>query len=493
MEVPQQQDAAPHLSDYYHVILKHKWTTVLVLIAIVILTALFTLYTEPVFKSTATLVIEQEQTASPLTGERMDFESFASQTLTFNTHFKLITSRPVLEKVINRLKLDRPEHSTDMEISPLRQLVQQVRHNINLLLADEAPAKTPQEVFVELTEALKQKISIEQVRDTRLLKISVEDRDPTQAREIANALAQSYIEFNTANRMAASRNTLSWIADQSYAMKQKLEEAEQDFVEYKQTQMLFSVEGKIELITQNIEEYNSVYLKTRNARQELDAKLFQLKEMIRAGGGGVEVRSLIDSPVISTLYSQLLTLDTEISTLSKTFKSKHPKIIQAKSALDETRTKLRAEIIKETKSMEAQRTVLLSKEKALQQTISDFEGEALNTSKKELQYGILRRNVDTHQKLYDTLLEKLKEADVVEDVDTSNLRVAEPAIVSVAPIRPKKRLNMLLSIVLGLMAGLGLAFLQEYLDQTLRTEDELQRHLGVPVLSVVPVGQALGK
>ncbi|MBI9074478.1 MAG: aldo/keto reductase, partial [Desulfatibacillum sp.] len=109
MEVPQQQEIAPHLADYYHVIVKHKWTTIFVLVAVMILTALFTVYTEPVYQSTATLVIEQEQTSSPLTGERMDFESFASQTLTFNTHFKLIKSRPVIEKVIRKLKLDRPE------------------------------------------------------------------------------------------------------------------------------------------------------------------------------------------------------------------------------------------------------------------------------------------------------------------------------------------------------------------------------------------------
>ncbi|ACL02134.1 GumC family protein [Desulfatibacillum aliphaticivorans] len=488
MEAPQQQEIAPHLADYYHVILKHKWTTFFVLIAVVILTALFTIYTEPVYQSTATLVIEQEQTASPLTGERMDFESFASQTLTFNTHFKLIKSRPVLEKVIKKLKLDRPEYSKDMEISPIRQILAQVKNNIKLLLSKEEPPKTPDEVLLELTEALKMKISIEQVRDTRLLKISVEDRDPKQARDIANTLAESYIEFNTANRMAASRNTLAWIADQSYAMKQNLEAAEQDFVEYKQNHLLFSVEGKIDLITQKIEEFNSAYLETRNKRQELDAKLNKLREMLQSGNSGVEVRSLIDSPIISTLYSKLLSLDTELSTLSQTYKSKHPKIVQAKSALEETKLKFRDEIKKELTSMEAERSVLIAKENALQKNISDFEKDALETSKKELEYGILRRNVDTNQKLYDTLLEKLKEADVVEDVDTSNIRVAEPAFSAVNPIRPKKRLNMMLSVVLGLMAGLGLSFLQEYLDQTFRTEDEVLRYLEVPVLTVVPVG-----
>ncbi|MBI9078053.1 MAG: GumC family protein, partial [Desulfatibacillum sp.] len=381
-----------------------------------------------------------------------------------------------------------PEYSKDMEISPLRQLLGQIKHNISLILVEAAPPKTPDEIMLELTEALKLKISIEQVRDTRLLKIGVEDRDPKQARDIANSLAESYIEFNTANRMAASRNTLAWIADQSYSMKQKLEEAEQDFVEYKQSNLLFSIEGKIDLITQKIEEYNSAYLETRNKRQELDAKLGQLREMIRSGNGGVEVRSLIDSPVISTLYSKLLSLDTELSTLSKTYKDKHPKIIQTRSALDETRAKLKDEITKELKSMEAEHSVLISKENALQKTIGDFEGDALDTSKKELQYGILRRNVDTSQKLYDTLLEKLKEADVVEDVDTSNIRIAEPAFTSVAPIRPKKRLNIMLSVVLGLMAGLGLSFLQEYLDQTFRTEDEVLQYLGIPVLTVVPIG-----
>lgn len=484
-------EQTPHLAEYYYILRKHKWIIIASLIVMVSLTMLFTFQMEPVYRATTTMVIEKEKSTSPLTGERMDFESYVSQSLTFNTHFKLITSRPVMEKVIKSLKLDQADREKGLAVSPLKELFSRFKKNVRLLLGQEEKFLTPQEEMVQLIEELKENIDIEEVRDTRLLKVSVEDHDPVMARDIANGLARLYIEFNIANRLKSSQNTLGWLTGQLYELKKKLEDAEEEFLAYKQRERLFSITGKQRLITQKIEEFNDAYLKARNKRLELDAKLKELGRSSRSKGNVFHARSLIANPLIDNLYTQLLDSEVELTRLSKVFKSKHPKIIQIKSKVDKTRKKLDEEIRKEKENLKAERSVLLSREKVLQKTIADFENDALETNRKELKYSIFQRNVKTNQNLYDTLLSKIKESDIVGNLDVSNIRIAEEAAISPDPVKPKKKLNLILSVIFGLMTGIGLSFLWEYLDQSLRTEEDVRRYLDLPVLSVIPVAERM--
>ena len=130
--------------------------------------------------------------------------------------------------------------------------------------------------------------------------------------------------------------------------------------------------------------------------------------------------------------------------------------------------------------------MLFEKEKVLQQTIADFEGESLQGDRNELKYKILQRNVETNQKLYDILLSKVQESRIVEDIDISNIRIVERAELPLEPVVPHKNLNLLLGLHFGLVLAIGLILFLEYLDRSLRTEEDVQRHLGQPVLAVVP-------
>ena len=112
--------------------------------------------------------------------------------------------------------------------------------------------------------------------------------------------------------------------------------------------------------------------------------------------------------------------------------------------------------------------------------------EAMETSKKELEYSILSRNVEMNQRLYENLLARAKEADLTGDLNVSNLRIAETALLPTTPVRPNKKRNLLLGIILGLLIGVGLSFFIEYQDRTIRTEADVEKYLGLQVLSVIP-------
>lgn len=474
-----------HLSEYYQILLKHRAVIIASLVITVTLTVLFTFLMKPVYQATATLIIEKEKSTSPLTGERVDYESYVSQSLTFNTHFKLITSTPVLVQTIRDLGLDREEKT--LQTSLLGELKAGIKNNIRLLLGREETYLTDSEKMTLRAEGLKGKIAIKEVRDTRLLKINIADRDPVLASDIANKLAENYIKYNIDNRLKSSQNTLGWMSDHMYEVKKKLEDAEREFQEYKQAERLFSIEGKQKMITQKIEEFNDAYLDTRNRRLELDIKLTELRKSGGRGRDIVHVRSIIDNPMIENLFTNLHNIELEASQASKIYKSKHPRMIQIKSKLKNTREKLKEEIEKEVENLKVEQAVLVAREKVLQKTMGDFENDAMATNRKELNYAILQRNVNTNQNLYDTLLVKIRETNIVNNFDVSNVRIAERAYVPRSPVKPKKKKNILLGIIFGIMMGVGIAFLLEYADQTLRTGEDVERYLGLPVLSVIPL------
>jgi uncharacterized protein involved in exopolysaccharide biosynthesis len=345
----------------------------------------------------------------------------------------------------------------------------------------------PEDKVTALVQALQGMVEVEHIEDTRLLKLSVSSPFPQMAMDVANSAGRAYIEFNINNRLKSSQNTLSWLTDHLYEMKKKLEDAEEEFLAYKQREKLISVEENRGIIAQKISEFNDAYIEARNKRLEVDAKLEQLKRISKSVDKIPHVRSLIENPLINDLYSQWVNAEVELSRIGKVYKKKHPKIIQINTQIDKTRRKLDQEIKKELDNLGATRAVFLSKEKVLQKTMADFEQEAIDTNRKELKYSILKRDVEMNQELYDTLLSRIKEADITGNIDVSNIRITEEAVFPQFPVGPNKRRNIILGVISGLMIGIGLSFMREYLDRSIRTEEDVQRYLGLPVLSVIPL------
>ena len=487
------QEKEIHLSQYLMVLLKRRTLIILVFILTVLATAFYSYTVDPVYRSTAKLIIDRETSSSPITGERMDFESYHSQSMTFNTSIDMIKSTAVLKRVIQALNLDARQEEQNLEISAVREWIARIRTNLKRLLKtgnESGVPLTPSEIenrrIQALVAMLRNKIEVSQIRDTRLLEISVKDKDPERAAAIANTLAEKFMEFNLANKMEASRQTLEWLNNELYDLRTKLEEDERKFFEYKQENMVFSIEGKQQQAEQKIQEFNQRYLETRNRRMELDAKIHALNQNMGNLKEVANVRSLINNPVIENIYGKIIDLEIELSRLSKIYKSKHPQIVQTQSELQKSRNSLAQEIAKEVENLKSERRVLLAREQALEQNIGEFEAEALDTSAKELQYTILQRNVNTSKNLYDLMVSRIKESNILQTANTSNIRKVETAQVPVGPVSPNKKRNLLLSVVLGLFLGCGLAFFFEYMDQTVRTDEDIQQHFNLPVLSVIP-------
>ena len=495
---PRGEDRPTHLVDYYHVLLRHKWLIIASVLVTVSLAIWHNSRLIPIYRASTTLIIDKESMRSPLTGQRMDYESYLSESMTFNTHFKLISSRPVLERVVRDLKLDQMDEKQKeerlAEVNPFRRHISQLKKNIRLLMGHKEESHEPVDKITGLIQSLRAMVNAEPVEETRLLNISVSNPDPLMAANLANGVAKAYIDFNMDNRLKFSQNTLSWLTDHLYGMKKKLEDAEEELLQFKQQVRLLSPEENQKMIAQKMTDFNNAYIQARNRRLEIEAKLKQLGSISLASGDASHVRSLVANPIIDNLQGQLVGAEVERSRLAKVYRAKHPKMIEISSKIDNTRRKIGEEIEKEIDNLKAEKQVLLAKEDVLQKTIADFEKEAMETSGKELNYTILKRNVEMNQRLYDTILSRLKEADITGNVDVSNIRITEQAIVPEFPVSPSKRRNLIIGIIFGLIIGIGLSFLWEYVDRSIHTEEDVQRYLGLPVLSVIPMAdQARGE
>jgi len=479
----EQEEATLNFAEYWRVLKKRKKLITTVTIFVFLLTTLVTVLMTPMYKGTAMLVIDKEQKNSPLTGQGVDSSSFQDDQLTFNTHFKLVTSRSVLVDVIHELKLDQ---QNDLESNFFKGLLKQFLANIKLLFGDKVQEQTEERKLDALVGKLQDSIGIEATRDTRLLQINAENRDPKMAMDIANTLAKKYIEFNVNNRLQASKETVTWMYNELYATKKKLEDDEQKFLEYKKANNIFSVEGKQQVIGQKISQFNTEYLTTHNKRLELDEKLKEIERYGRNTSDMLHIRSIVSNPAIDSMYSSLTNLQIEQTKLSKIYRGQHPKIIEVSSQINEIQAKLRNELEKEIANLRSERSVLAAREQVMEQNISQFEGDAMDVGSKALQYNILQRNVTTNQSLYDTLLAKIKESNVLVSGYTSNIRVVGMATLPEKPFKPKKMLNIALGLFLGLAGGCALALMLDISDQSLRTEDDVLNYLNLPVLALIP-------
>ena len=497
---PLETELKINLLDYLHIFIRHKWVIV---VSVAIMFSISIWYNSkyiPMYRASAILIIEKERASSPITGQNMEYESYLSESMTFNTHFQMITSFAVLERLIKDLKLDKPSRKSEKidqgMANPLWELFSGIKRNILRLVGKERelsgnrkPLEAENRSFI-LTQKIKGMLNIHPIEDTRLLKINATSPSPVEARNIANGLAKAYIEFNLDSKMKSAQNTLKWLTDHLYGLKVKLEDAEKKFLQFKQEKKLISLAESEKTVAQKISNFNDAYIQAKNRRLEVAAKLRQLSNVMKSDKNISYIRrlsSLIKNDLIDSLYSKLINAEGERHRLQKVYKSKHQKIVQINTRIATLRTKLNQEIKKELDNLRAEQELLSRKEKVIQRTISDLKDEAMDVNKSGLTYSILKRNVEMNQGLYDIILSKLKEVDITRNIEMGSIRILEKAFLPSAPMAPNKRRNTILAVVMGLMIGVGLTFLLENIDRTLHSDEDTEKYLDLPVLSMIPL------
>jgi succinoglycan biosynthesis transport protein ExoP len=360
---------------------------------------------------------------------------------------------------------------------------------------DYAGVLGPNRNLTDLGRGIAAQLTVKPLKDSRLALITVEDRKPQRAALIANTVADTYIEYNLDYKLEGARSAMSWLAEQEADLKKQLEESEVKLYEFRKSQNMLDVklDDKESMIGQNLSEVNTKLTDLHIRLLEQDAK----RKMIESARNDInEIQTLPEireNKTIGDLRASFVQLDKEYSDLSSKYGPEHPKMKAISAQMASIKKAYEGEMDAVLASFEKSYQELVDNERSLKELMEHSKKEAIDLSKIEVAYKPLERASEQNAKMYSLIATRQKEIDITGPMKTNNVRVLERAVVPMVPVRPKPVQNLIIGLLLGLGTGIGLAFTIEALDNTLKTQADVEQVLGVPVLGFVPViGAAAG-
>jgi polysaccharide biosynthesis transport protein len=455
----------PHLYDYLLILRKHQWLILSFLVAVVTIVSIATFRMQPVWVATTRIEIDRENSnILPFQGTdsydyMVDLENY------IETQSKILTSETLaLQTIRNGSLISRPEFAAPGGPSEA------------VATGSLANQKRPPELGAFLGS-----LSVHRVPNSRLMDVSFESTDPQLAARIVNAHVENFVEQNFRSRYEATSQASSWLADQLSELKIRVQKSEDARIAYERQNQIWTLDDKQNITTQRLSDLNKQFTDAQSDRIKKEA----LYEFAKSGNLDAvpEVRSnalLMDfnkkRSESAALYNDALSQ----------YGPNFPKVqrLQAQvKELDETIEKEKQNI---ADNIENEYRESRQRETVLSAALDRQKAEVNQMSEKMVEYNILKREAEANKTLYEGLLTKLKEAGIASGLRSSNIRVVDPAMIPSAPSRPAKARNVALAFLVGLVGGIGLALMREYLDNTVKTPDDIETLAHLPSLAVVP-------
>jgi polysaccharide biosynthesis transport protein len=462
-----QMPKEPHLLDYLIILKKHQWLVLSFLLTVVTVVTIATFKMKPVYVAAARVEVDREaQMMQPFP----DAGAYDEGELDFyiETQSKILQSETLALQTIKSLDLARyPEFGGNS-------------HAFATIHGGASNARPA------ILGAFLGRLGVKRVPNSSLIEVSFEAQDPQLAARVVNGHLQTYMEANFRSKYDATTQASNWLSAELEDLRMKVEKSETARIDYERENQIWTIDEKQNISTQKLADINKTLTE---AQTDLVAKqaVYQI-----AKSGDVEQLSVIRSnSYISDLLKRQSDIEAQYDEMSAQFGPNYPRLqrlAQQKKSIDEALTradKNAADSIEEDYKAAKEKVDLLTA------ALDKQKIEANEMSEKMIQYHILEHDAESNKQLYDGLQQKLKEAGITAGLRSSNIRVVDPALVPPAPSRPQKTRNISLAFLVGLVGGIGLAFLREYLDNTVKSPDDVERLTGLPSLAVVPSVPAL--
>ena len=475
------REAVPDLLEYWRVIQK-RYATVLVVLLVVFMIGLFATFRgKPVYEARALIEIQKENPDVPTLQELFQIEGVSDAYI--ETQNRILKSENLARRVITQLGLEKlPEfarRSGSWQLARQKPATAPVRPEFGVSAATDK--NVPEEVLKNFEERL----TVEPVKRSRLIEVTFESDDPNIAAQVVNTLTSAYIDANLEARWQAAQKASDWLSQQLLGMKAKLEKSEDELQKYGRGNGLLFLEtekGTSEnIVVQRLRELQQELTKAQADRYAKESLYRLLEERNYA-----ELPGVFDNKLIQDLTSKLADLQRDQSRLSANFNPNYPRVKELQSQIDESKAMLDAERARAAAGIANDYKAAVSHEEMLQQAFVEQERQANDIAGKSVQYNILKREADTNKQLYVGLLEKLKETGVSSSLKATNIRVVDTAYPPKKFARPRILLDLSITLIVGMCLGIAAAFLQEHLDNTLKSSEDIERFLQIPSLGAVP-------
>lgn len=440
-----------------NVVFKRKHIIISVFLSVVITVTIGTVMMKPVYQASSKILIERDIDSEKSLLFRMNLNLGFEKHDWLKSEIEIIQSLPVAMKIIKSMRLDKTEFK-GIDSS-----------NTNQVL-----------------EAFKSKLKVENAKDSNVLDISYDSGDAKLAAAVLNNLVKVYIDYRA--HLYSESDEYQFFNNQIDFAEQELSELERQQTQFKKSQELISPERQGEILLSKISDYEQALTAVRTRRIGKEAMLKVIKEQILTGDRtNIPVtessNSLSREKHIARLRGDLLDLQLQRDQLLLKYKPEYEEVQNLEEAILRTQQRIEQEVDEIVELEETAIRALKAEEDALQQTINNLNNQIKDFAQKEYELTRLSRGIDDNLEVYSMLLKQREESRISQAKLERGvkIKVISPALAPTIPIKPRKKLNVLLATILGLVSGFGLAFFVEYFDHTLNSPEEVENHLELPV------------
>ena len=477
------------LLSYWRVLIKRRWLVLGVLAIVATISLVSTLLTTPIYRATATMEIERNTLqVVNVQGGANTMEDNSDEDF-YQTQYELLKSRTLAQRVASEMGLAEGNQlerlSPGSPWSKLWSLFSGGDAGRASKPAKPASAATDASINARLrwaTGVIQGGLSVDPVANSRLVRINFDSMDGKFAQRAANAVADAFIASNLEHRLDSSSYAKGYLEDRLQEMKLKLEDSERKLVEVAQKEEIVGVGDQSGTLSdQNLASLNSALSQAHADRIRAEARWNQAQS---ASGVALMIDDKSNS-IIKALQQSRATLLAEYQEKLSLYKPAYPLMLQLKGQIDAVDQQIAAETANIKASIRAEYLAVAEQERLLTEQMKTVKSDALNLQTRSIQYNIYKREVDTNRQLYDSLLKQYKETGIVSGVSNNNISIVDRAEEG-SQFKPNLKSNLSLGLFFGLLLGVVLALGIEYLDDTLKSPDDIEQHLGLPVLGVIP-------
>jgi succinoglycan biosynthesis transport protein ExoP len=471
------------LGEYVRVLVKRKWTILACLVTIFSLVAIASLKMTPVYEASGSIEIDKPDSGLVNFNNSPSFNVDYYDPTELETEVMIMQSDLLALQVVKELALDRrpefggkvPVMSSSLDLAP------------DPLQADTARTSS-------LLSSFRGNLKVALSPNTHLIKVSFRSPDKDLAANVVNTLMETYRDNNFKSRFDSTMQASDWLTKQLVDLQMKVETSQEKLVHYQKEHEILGIDEKQNITTQKLDELNKALTAAESERMDKESvyRLVQAGDtesiasaanVLDDAGANQSAGNLLDS-----LRSKEADLKIQAAELSTQFGPAYPKLAQINNQLKEIDAQLAAETKKVSGKIKGLYMAALQRENMLHDALEKQKQEANKLNESAIEYSLLKRDLDTNRQLYEGLLEKLKQAGVSAGLRSNNFRIVDSARVPNYPIEPNIPRNLSFAFMLGLTSGVGLAFLLEGLDNTVRTTEQAQMISGLPPLGMIPLG-----
>jgi succinoglycan biosynthesis transport protein ExoP len=493
------------LRDYLRVLSMRRWVIISIFIVTVLTVAVKTFTATPIYEASSLIVIERQNPnvisiQEVLSGNSNNWEYYQTQ-------YKIIASRVVAREVIKQLDLaNSPEFFSPPDDSvltqfrgwvkslitgPIKWFRSLINTGINTGDADQGQDLNAGEAMDQdqgLVSAFLGRVNVSPIRDSQLVNVGVQAKDPVMAARMANELVKAYIGQNLGTKLTAAKDAVQWLSKRISEERTKVEAAENALLSYKEKhQIITDFSSDAEQITaQKLATLNEQVVKAESMRVEAETRYQQALALDDTPDMLDSISEVLSNDLVKEIKRMEVVLYNRMSELSRKYGKNHPQMVAINSELEDLKKRKAVEARRVVSSLKNEYQLAVAREESLKKALARQKQETLALNKKAVQFGVLKRQAESSRQLYELLVKRFKETSLTEEMKTGNIRVIDRAEVPGYPVKPRKKRNILLAVVVGLFFGIGMAFLLEYLDNTIKLPEEVTDFLRVPYLGPVP-------